>query len=144
MNHWQAEKDIHYSFLPSPQPLKAKDMSQEEALKIIQVAERARQGRLRAKLNEESRKMNRMYSTKDSGTADTELASVCIQKVLVINIIPHAIFSPSLFGLCHFTLLKDLVWCDLQVWRGYIQRKRAKIARDEEMIFLGMVSTVGH
>ncbi|XP_036971787.1 dynein regulatory complex protein 11 isoform X1 [Acanthopagrus latus] len=89
----------------SPEPLKAKDMSQEEALKIIQVAERARQGRLRAKLNEESRKMNRMYSTKDSGTADTELASVCIQKV----------------------------------WRGYIQRKRAKIARDEEMIFLGMV-----
>ncbi|KAM8745982.1 dynein regulatory complex protein 11 [Acanthopagrus schlegelii] len=89
----------------SPEPLKAKDMSQEEALKIIQVAERARQGRLRAKLNEESRKMNRMYSTKDSGTADIELASVCIQKV----------------------------------WRGYIQRKRAKIARDEEMIFLGMV-----
>ncbi|XP_030288191.1 dynein regulatory complex protein 11 [Sparus aurata] len=88
----------------SPEPLKAKDMSQEEALKIIQVAERARQGRLRAKLNEESRKMNRMYRTKDSGTADLESASVCIQKV----------------------------------WRGYIQRKRAKIARDEEMIFLGM------
>ncbi|XP_073332987.1 dynein regulatory complex protein 11 [Pagrus major] len=88
----------------SPEPLKAKDMSQEEALKIIQVAERARQGRLRAKLNEESRNMNRMYSSKDSGTADIELASVCIQKV----------------------------------WRGYIQRKRAKIARDEEMTFLGM------
>ncbi|XP_045906497.1 dynein regulatory complex protein 11 isoform X3 [Micropterus dolomieu] len=87
-----------------PEPLMAKDMSQEEAIKIIQVAERARQGRLRAKLNEESRNMNRMYRTKDPGSASNELAAVCIQKV----------------------------------WRGYIQRKRAKIARDEEMIFLGM------
>ncbi|XP_038571768.1 dynein regulatory complex protein 11 [Micropterus salmoides] len=87
-----------------PEPLMAKDMSQEEAIKIIQVAERARQGRLRAKLNEESRNMNRMYRTKDPGSASNELAAVCIQKV----------------------------------WRGYIQKKRAKIARDEEMIFLGM------
>uniref|UniRef100_A0A3Q3L930 Zgc:153738 n=1 Tax=Labrus bergylta TaxID=56723 RepID=A0A3Q3L930_9LABR len=81
------------------------DMSQEEAIKIIQVLERARQGRQRAKLNVESRNMNRMYRTKDPGTAEIELASVCIQKV----------------------------------WRGYIQRKRAKIDREEEMIFLGMV-----
>ncbi|XP_070765243.1 dynein regulatory complex protein 11 [Enoplosus armatus] len=88
----------------SPEPPMAKDMSQEKAIKIIQVAERARQGRLRAKLNEESRNMNRMYRTKDPGTAGIELAAVCIQKV----------------------------------WRGYVQRKRAKIARDEEMIFLGM------
>lgn len=41
-------------------------------------------------------------------------------------------------------MLKDLVECDLQVWRGYIQRRRAMIARDEEMIFLGMVSKTGH
>ncbi|XP_070817354.1 dynein regulatory complex protein 11 [Chaetodon trifascialis] len=88
----------------SPEPLLAKDMSQEEAIKLIQVVERARQGRLRAKLNEESRNMNRMYRTKDPGTAAIELAAVCVQKV----------------------------------WRGYMQRKRAKIARDEEMIFLGM------
>lgn len=26
------------------------------------------------------------------------------------------------------------------MWRGYIQRKRVKVARDEEMVFLGMVS----
>ncbi|XP_056234161.1 dynein regulatory complex protein 11 isoform X2 [Seriola aureovittata] len=89
----------------SPEPLMVKDMSQEEAIKIIQVVERTRQGRLRAKLNEESRNMNKMYRTKDSGTVSIESAAVCIQKV----------------------------------WRGYIQRKRAKIARDEEMIFLGMV-----
>ncbi|XP_054458970.1 dynein regulatory complex protein 11 [Anoplopoma fimbria] len=90
--------------IESPEPLTTKDMSQEEAIKLIQVAERARQGRLRAKLNEESRNMNRMYRIKEPGTAAIELATVCIQKV----------------------------------WRGYIQRKRAKIAREEEMIFLGM------
>ncbi|CAK6958064.1 dynein regulatory complex protein 11 [Scomber scombrus] len=86
------------------EPVMVKNMSQEEAIKIIQVVERARQGRLRAKLNEESRNMNRMYRTKDQGTAGIELAAVCIQKM----------------------------------WRGYTQRKKAKIARDEEMIFLGM------
>ncbi|XP_053286786.1 dynein regulatory complex protein 11 [Pleuronectes platessa] len=88
----------------SLEPLIVKDMSPEKAIKIIQVAERARQGRLRAKLNEESRNMNRMYKTKEPGAADIELAAVCIQKV----------------------------------WRGYVQRKRTKIDREEEMIFLGM------
>ncbi|XP_029004658.1 dynein regulatory complex protein 11 isoform X2 [Betta splendens] len=88
----------------SPEPLITKYMTQEEAIKIIQVGERARQGRLRAKLNEASRNMNRMYTKKDSGTAGTEWAAVCIQKV----------------------------------WRGYIQRKRARIIRNEEIIFLGM------
>ncbi|XP_074491372.1 dynein regulatory complex protein 11 [Sebastes fasciatus] len=90
--------------IESPEPLMTKDMSQEEAIKIIQVSERARQGRLRAKLNEESRNMTRMYRTKEPAPDVIELASVCIQKV----------------------------------WRGHVQRKLAKIARDEEMIFLGM------
>ncbi|XP_059197421.1 dynein regulatory complex protein 11 [Centropristis striata] len=89
----------------SPELLMVKDMSQEEAIKIIQVTERARQGRLRAKLNEESRNMNSMYRAKDPGAAAIESATVCIQKV----------------------------------WRGYIQRKKTKVARDEEMFFLGMV-----
>lgn len=62
----------------------AKDMSQEEAFKIIQMAERARQGRLRAKLNIESKNMNWMYRTKEPGAAAIELATVCIQKVLNI------------------------------------------------------------
>uniref|UniRef100_A0A8D2ZQI1 AAA+ ATPase domain-containing protein n=1 Tax=Scophthalmus maximus TaxID=52904 RepID=A0A8D2ZQI1_SCOMX len=88
----------------SPEPLRVKDMSPEEAIKIIQIAERARQGRLRAKLNEESRNMNMMSKTKESGNAAIDMAAVCIQKV----------------------------------WRGYVERKRIKIARDEEMIFLGM------
>lgn len=57
-------------------------MSQEEAIKIIQLVERARQGRLRAKLNSESRRMNRMQRIKDPGAAAMELAAVSIQKVL--------------------------------------------------------------
>lgn len=88
----------------SPEPLTTKDMSQEEAIKIIQLVERARQGRLRAKLNSESRRMNRMQRIKDPGAAAMELAAVSIQKV----------------------------------WKGYRERKKAKIAWEEEMIFLGM------
>lgn len=82
------------------QPLMAKDMSQEEAIKIIQMGERARQGRLRAKLNEASRNMNRMYRIKDSGTDGTELAAVCIQKVFCCQctVILHA----SFFVFCLF------------------------------------------
>lgn len=56
-------------------------MTMEEAIKIIQVVERARQGRLRAKLNLQSRNMNRIYRTKDPGTAGVESAAICIQKV---------------------------------------------------------------
>lgn len=59
----------------------AKEMTLEEAIKIIQVVERARQGRLRAKLNLQSRNMNRIYRTKDPGTAGMESAAICIQKV---------------------------------------------------------------
>ncbi|XP_029355304.1 dynein regulatory complex protein 11 [Echeneis naucrates] len=92
-------------FTESPEPVMIKDMSQDEAIKIIQVVERARQGRLRAKLNKESRNMNRMFSTKDTETLSADVAAVCIQKV----------------------------------WKGYIARKKTKIARDEEMIFLGMI-----
>lgn len=69
-------------------------MSQEEAIKIIQEAERARQGCLRAKLNEESRSMKRIYRTKAPEMADIELAAIRIQKVL------RTIVRVSFF-LCH-------------------------------------------
>uniref|UniRef100_A0A3B4ZVS1 IQ motif containing with AAA domain 1 n=1 Tax=Stegastes partitus TaxID=144197 RepID=A0A3B4ZVS1_9TELE len=84
-------------------------MSPEEAIRLIQLAERARQGRLRAKLNAELRS-ELLDTTKAPGPADTELAAICIQKV----------------------------------WRGYIARKRTKAEREEEMIFLGMVSEMSH
>lgn len=64
-------------------------MSQEEAVRIIQAAERARQGRLRAKLNKESRDMKWMYKTKDPGPAATEAAAICIQKVLKKHFYMH-------------------------------------------------------
>lgn len=56
-------------------------MSLEEAVRVVQAAERARQGRLRAKLNKESRNMNWRYRTKDPGADGAEAAAVCIQKV---------------------------------------------------------------
>ncbi|XP_023195833.1 IQ and AAA domain-containing protein 1 isoform X2 [Xiphophorus maculatus] len=82
-------------------------MTEEEAIKIIQMVERAWQGRVRAKLNKEIRFSNfdRRHRAKTAGSAFNELAAIRIQKV----------------------------------WKGYLQRKKTKIARDEEMIFLGMV-----
>lgn len=77
-----------------------KDMSQEEAIKIIQVSERARQGRLRAKLNEESRNMTRMYRTKEPAPDVIELASVCIQKVLCYQHNPLTCLVPCLSLAC--------------------------------------------
>ncbi|CAI5639460.1 unnamed protein product [Oreochromis niloticus] len=88
----------------TPEPVMAKEMSQEEAVKIIQVAERARQGRERAKFNMKNLNMNTVYRIKEPGADSAESAAVCIQKV----------------------------------WKGYVQRKRTKTAREEEMIFLGM------
>lgn len=61
--------------------LKAEKMSLEEAVRVIQAAERARQGRLRAKLNKESRTMNWMYRTEEPGAEAAEAAAICIQKV---------------------------------------------------------------
>uniref|UniRef100_A0A3Q0RT95 IQ motif containing with AAA domain 1 like n=1 Tax=Amphilophus citrinellus TaxID=61819 RepID=A0A3Q0RT95_AMPCI len=90
----------------TPNPLMAKKMSQEEAVKIIQVAERARQGRKRAELKMKILNTNWIDRLKEPGAESLELAAMCIQKM----------------------------------WRGYIQRKRAKIAREEQMISLGMVS----
>ncbi|KAM6923966.1 dynein regulatory complex protein 11 [Xenentodon cancila] len=58
-----------------------KDMTQEEAIRFIQVAERARQGRLRGTLNKESRNMRDKYKIENPGTADAETAAIHIQKV---------------------------------------------------------------
>lgn len=104
-------------------------MSIEEAVRVIQIAERARQGRLRAKLNRESRKMNWMYRTDDPGADAAERAAVCIQKVFKNQ--------PTCSFLCPAPLLCP--GCPVQVWRGFIQRRKTQIAREEEMIFLGMV-----
>ncbi|KAM9305637.1 dynein regulatory complex protein 11 [Gastrophryne carolinensis] len=84
-----------------------KPMSVDEAVRVIQVSERARQGRLRAKFMREiylEEKRERMAKLQGGKMLDPDLAAQQIQKV----------------------------------WRGYIQRKRTKQHREEEMIFLGM------
>uniref|UniRef100_A0A8B9TV14 IQ motif containing with AAA domain 1 n=1 Tax=Anas platyrhynchos TaxID=8839 RepID=A0A8B9TV14_ANAPL len=78
-------------------------------VKMIQVAERARQGRRRAVFMkqmylEEKRKRQTKLQVQTGPNPDD--AATCIQKV----------------------------------WRGYIQRKKTEKMREEEMIFLGMVS----
>uniref|UniRef100_A0A8B9VMQ1 IQ motif containing with AAA domain 1 n=1 Tax=Anas zonorhyncha TaxID=75864 RepID=A0A8B9VMQ1_9AVES len=88
-------------------PVKA--MTFEEAVKMIQVAERARQGRRRAVFMkqmylEEKRKRQTKLQVQTGPNPDD--AATRIQKV----------------------------------WRGYIQRKKTEKMREEEMIFLGMVS----
>ncbi|XP_077439775.1 dynein regulatory complex protein 11 [Vanacampus margaritifer] len=81
-----------------------KPMSQDEAIRIIQVAERARQGRLRAALNEASRRLSKIPMIEAPKPADMTRAAIRIQKV----------------------------------WRGHVERKKAKAARLEDMFFLGM------
>uniref|UniRef100_G1MV47 IQ motif containing with AAA domain 1 n=1 Tax=Meleagris gallopavo TaxID=9103 RepID=G1MV47_MELGA len=93
--------------LETQKPVKA--MTFEEAIKMIQVAERARQGRRRALFMkqiylEEKRKRHTKLQEQTGPNPDD--AATCIQKV----------------------------------WRGYIQRKKTEKMREEEMIFLGMVS----
>ncbi|XP_053327352.1 dynein regulatory complex protein 11 [Spea bombifrons] len=85
-----------------------KAMSLEEAIRVIQVSERARQGRLRAKFMkeiQEEEKRERLAKLQGEISLDPEVAAERIQKV----------------------------------WKGYIQRKKTKQHREEEMIFLGMV-----
>ncbi|KAK1801419.1 hypothetical protein P4O66_022685, partial [Electrophorus voltai] len=94
------------SFFPQPAD-EGRALSLEEAVKMIQVTERARQGRLRAKfMREIQRDEERQKRAKhqDLSVANTDQAAVRIQKV----------------------------------WKGFIQRKKTKQEREEEMIFLGM------
>ncbi|KAL2089973.1 hypothetical protein ACEWY4_014661 [Coilia grayii] len=90
-----------------PEPKRNQILSIEDAIKVIQVAERARQGRLRAKfMREIQRDEERQKRAKDRDLGADAIAHavVCIQKV----------------------------------WKGFVQRKKTKREREEEMIFLGM------
>ena len=85
----------------------------EEAIKLLQIHERARQGRLRAKLMRDIRnteKQSEQKKTKETVVTDGQIgmaaAAVRIQKL----------------------------------WRGFITRKFAQRKREEELIFIGMVS----
>uniref|UniRef100_A0A3Q2YDJ7 IQ motif containing with AAA domain 1 n=1 Tax=Hippocampus comes TaxID=109280 RepID=A0A3Q2YDJ7_HIPCM len=87
---------------------KSSSIGVDEAIRIIQVAERARQGRLRAALNEASRRLSKIPMAEEPKPSDMDRAAVRIQKF----------------------------------WRGYVERKKAKAVRIEDMTFLGMVSKI--
>nr|XP_055024991.1 dynein regulatory complex protein 11 isoform X1 [Misgurnus anguillicaudatus] len=95
--------------MDKPEPPVVRMMTLERAVKIIQVSERARQGRLRAKFMREINKSSERQK-KEHEEMTTNQAAVTIQKV------PYAV----------------------TVWRGYAQRKKTKKLWEEEMIFLGM------
>ncbi|XP_078260309.1 dynein regulatory complex protein 11 isoform X5 [Rhinoraja longicauda] len=84
-----------------------KILSLEEATQIIQIAERARQGRLRAKFMLEIRMEEERESLAKQRSASTMPADKAA------------------------TLIK-------KVWQGYLQRKKTRKERTEEMIFLDM------
>ena len=89
----------------------------EDAIKLLQIHERARQGRLRAKLMRDIRNSEKQSEQKkavETVESDVQIgmaaAAVRIQKL----------------------------------WRGFITRKFAQRKREEELIFIGMVRRKGY
>ncbi|XP_060104197.1 IQ and AAA domain-containing protein 1-like [Heteronotia binoei] len=82
-------------------------MPREEAVRLVQMAERMRQGRLRARFMREIRRdEERERKARESGLEEPNRgqAAVCIQKV----------------------------------WKGCLQRRFTQLARQQEMVFIGM------
>eukprot|EP00111_Clytia_hemisphaerica_P004244 TCONS_00012119-protein len=82
-------------------------MTKEEAIQLIQIHERARQGRWRAKFMKEIRvqeERERLAATRGAPTLDRNVAATKIQKI----------------------------------WKGFMARKKTKVMREEELIFVGM------
>ncbi|KAF7235582.1 IQ and AAA domain-containing protein 1-like, partial [Varanus komodoensis] len=82
-------------------------MPREEAVRLVQMAERMRQGRLRARFMWEIRRdEERERKVREGGLSkpNRELAATCIQKI----------------------------------WKGHVQRRLTKLARQMEMTFIGM------
>ena len=92
--------------------LQAKEapMSIEEAMQMLQKHERARQGRLRAKIMREIRRQEQAEKTKGKA----------------LSHISEAIAASKIQSL----------------WKGAIARRKVRKAREAELIFIGMVSTM--
>ena len=85
----------------------------EDAIKLLQIHERARQGRLRAKLMRDIRNSEKQSEQKKAvETVESE---------------------------CQIGLAAAAVRIQ-KLWRGFITRKFAQRKREEELIFIGMVS----
>ncbi|XP_044278448.1 LOW QUALITY PROTEIN: IQ and AAA domain-containing protein 1-like [Varanus komodoensis] len=100
----QERKEVLAGLLDRP-PRAA--MPREEAVRLVQMAERMRQGRLRARFMWEIRRdEERERKVREGGLSkpNRELAATCIQKI----------------------------------WKGHVQRRLTKLARQMEMTFIGM------
>lgn len=81
-------------------------MSVEEAIRLIQIHERARQGRLRAKFMKEIRRQEesekeaarRGPPTLDHDVAATRIQKVCLKKLLVVELLQLVLFTKYSLG----------------------------------------------
>ncbi|XP_064201770.1 dynein regulatory complex protein 11-like [Anguilla rostrata] len=92
----------------------ARPLNRNAAVRVLQVAERARQGRSRAEFvrkvqTEEEAMRRRRGRSRAVEEGPRETSALCIQRM----------------------------------WRGYLQRKRTRTERDEELVLLGMAAP-GH
>ncbi|KAJ8410584.1 hypothetical protein AAFF_G00194880 [Aldrovandia affinis] len=113
-------------------------MSLEEAVRVMQVCERARQGRLRASFMKEIRReeeKERLGRNRTTNTLDQNVAATRIQKggqhqPDAADARGKSVQNDNFTQAILFTT----------VWLGYSARKRIRKERLEEMMFLGMVS----
>ena len=90
-------------------------MSVDEALLILQRHERARQGRLRAKLMEDIRRQE--------ATAAAEKGKMAAEQSLSIVVAANRI---------------------QKMWRGALARRKVRKLREDELTFIGMVRTISN
>ena len=83
-------------------------MTRDEAILLLQKHERARQGRLRAKIMREIRRQEQAEKTKGK----------------TLSLISEAVAASKIQS----------------IWKGAIARKKVRKEREEELIFIGMVS----
>ena len=88
-------------------------LTMEDAIRLIQVHERARQGRLRAKFMREIRmqeEREKMAATRGAPTMDPDVAAVHIQRVILLHVPECIILLPHTDTLV-YTMDKDTLTC---------------------------------
>lgn len=97
-------------------------MNLDEATKILQMHERARQGRLRAKFMWELSMEEERKRKISKGT----------------NLLFSSLISKQFFVGLKVLSESDAATMVQKKWRGYIARQKTKTARSEELTFIGM------